>query len=821
MATSVVFPRVQFFANNGRPLIGGLVHTYLAGTSTPAVTYKDAAGTQPNTNPIVLDARGEAVVYLDPDAEYKMVLLDNKGALIRTDDPVYGALWPDIGKELKEELAGPSGASMVGFQQPDGGPLLNLQDLADGSDLAKGAGMVANTVMRVGTMADLIALAAPKRKTVVFLEGYYTSGDGGGGMLVWMGTSSKADNGGTVIQPGSAPATGRWERGGDIDVRWFGAVGDGAADDRPALLKAIAAAAGQRLHIRDGRYMIVEPLTISTAIDIQMAPGAVIDYSGAPAGAGLNVRRAFEIIGQIAAPISVTADVAAAAAQIQVSSTSTLSAGDSIILRSDEQFMSGVVGTPVRRGHITRVKTIDSGTTLTLDEPSPFSYSAASDARIEKITPVRDVTIQGGTIIGGGVGKVHNGIYAYATENLRVHGVTIQKMEDCGVQTRYSVNALVDQCVIEDSTSNAGIGNTGYGVVFYDGTRDSSAVGNTFRRCRHAIAGGNQIISLYCSVINNVANDSSNHAYDCHEPCFWWSFIGNRASGGSGGIVIRGQHALVKSNVLCDMTSSGIRVRSFYDNTDGLSGTSIIDNAISRCQGGAILIEGTSVNNRVGFTTVSGNQVRLCGQDSIIIWYGTDVLVTLNQVRTGGAYTGTGGSGIRVVGNVAGDNLNITISDNTIDRFPRHGINAQWVTGLILDGNVVNRVGTSPIGSPVFLVGCSRVSVSGGQCVADQVGNGPPISLDRCSRVTVGGGIVLQGNPANSTQDGIRAFSAGGTMSTLVVSNSIIFGCGRNAINVTDHDRVVVTSSDLRDVVSGTKILITGATTQVTADNIT
>lgn len=694
-------------------------------------------------------------------------------------------------------------------------------DLYDDLDPLKGAGMVANTVVRVGTMAELRARPAPTRKTVAFLEGFYSPGDGGGGMLVWMGTSAKADNGGTIIVPESAPANGRWERGGDIDVRWFGAVGDGAADDRPALLKAIAAAANQRLHIREGRYKIVESLTISTPIDILMAPGAVIDYSGAPAGAGLGVQRAFEVIGQIASPVSVTANVQRADAQVQVTSTATLAAGDAIVLRSDEQFMAGVVGSPVQRGHITRIKSIDSGTLFTLDERTPFSYASGSNARIEKITPVRDVTISGGMVIGGGVGKVHNGVYAYATENLRVHGVTIQDMEDCGVQTRYSINALVDKCVIEDSTSNAGIGNTGYGVCFFDGTRDSSIVGNTFRRCRHAVAGGSQIISLYCTVSGNVANDSSNHAYDCHEPCFWWAFTGNRATGGSGGLVIRGQHTLVQANVIANMTSSAIRVRSFYDNMEGLSGTQVLDNEISYCEGGGILIEGTSINNRVGFTNVRGNQVRFCGQDSIIIFYGINVSVKGNQVRSVAGFTGTGGSTIRVVGAATGDNVNIDISDNVLDRPLRHGINAQWVTGLKMDGNVISRVGVSPMGSPFFLVGCQRVSIAGGQGVADLVGNGPPISLDRCSRVTIGGGIVLQGNPSNTAQDGIRAFSAAGTMPTLIVSNAIVAGCGRNAINTTDYDRVVVTSSDLRDVSHATKISIVGATTQVTADNIT
>lgn len=95
MATSVVNPRAQFFANNGRPLIGGRIHTYVAGSSTRARTYKDAAKTQPNTNPIILDGRGEAQIYLAEGVEYKFVIEDSKGVLIYTQEPVYGAIWPN------------------------------------------------------------------------------------------------------------------------------------------------------------------------------------------------------------------------------------------------------------------------------------------------------------------------------------------------------------------------------------------------------------------------------------------------------------------------------------------------------------------------------------------------------------------------------------------------------------------------------------------------------------------------------------------------------------------------------------------------------
>lgn len=83
-------PYLHFHDNDGRPLSGGFLYTYIAGTTTPLSTYKDATGSIPNTNPIVLDFRGEASVWLDITRSYKFVLRDRTGALIWTQDNVFG-----------------------------------------------------------------------------------------------------------------------------------------------------------------------------------------------------------------------------------------------------------------------------------------------------------------------------------------------------------------------------------------------------------------------------------------------------------------------------------------------------------------------------------------------------------------------------------------------------------------------------------------------------------------------------------------------------------------------------------------------------------
>ena len=67
-------PLLRFVDNNGQTLQGGKLFTYLAGTTTKITTYTNSTGFTPNTDPVILNARGEAQVWLSPGQNYKFVL---------------------------------------------------------------------------------------------------------------------------------------------------------------------------------------------------------------------------------------------------------------------------------------------------------------------------------------------------------------------------------------------------------------------------------------------------------------------------------------------------------------------------------------------------------------------------------------------------------------------------------------------------------------------------------------------------------------------------------------------------------------------------
>ena len=172
------------------PIVGGKVYTYQAGTTTPKATYTDSTGGTAQANPVVLDARGEASVWL-ADGLYKIVLKDASDSEIWTVDGVSGS----------------------------------------------GSGSYDTVITSLRANAGLY------NKQVVNVLGCYSVGDGGGGVFYWDSTSSATETIGTIVRPTAidVSAQGRWKRiyEGPLNVKWFGAKGDGTTDDTAAFHAAI------------------------------------------------------------------------------------------------------------------------------------------------------------------------------------------------------------------------------------------------------------------------------------------------------------------------------------------------------------------------------------------------------------------------------------------------------------------------------------------------------------------------------------------------------------------------------------------------------
>ena len=79
MAGSISLSLSQQFNELGKPLAGGLLYTYAAGTTTPQDAFKDSNLTLQHTNPIQLDSAGRVPAFYLADGNIKIRLTDAAG----------------------------------------------------------------------------------------------------------------------------------------------------------------------------------------------------------------------------------------------------------------------------------------------------------------------------------------------------------------------------------------------------------------------------------------------------------------------------------------------------------------------------------------------------------------------------------------------------------------------------------------------------------------------------------------------------------------------------------------------------------------------
>jgi hypothetical protein len=148
----------KWFDDDNAPAQGWKLYTYIAGSSTPVDTFTDSSGASQNTNPIILDARGEARLWLDPSVSYKLVVTTPTG------DPLSPKFVQD---DVTNAGGSVSGLSRVYY--------------SDSSTIAfSGLGTLATPLsaqIKLSTYANNALQIRP--------DGLYAQAIGGGGSVAW------------------------------------------------------------------------------------------------------------------------------------------------------------------------------------------------------------------------------------------------------------------------------------------------------------------------------------------------------------------------------------------------------------------------------------------------------------------------------------------------------------------------------------------------------------------------------------------------------------------------------------------------------------
>jgi hypothetical protein len=189
MASRFILPYADV-GNGISPSNGAQLFFYTTGTTTLKDTYSDEALSTANANPVIADADGVfGDVWLADGARYKVTLKDKDGVQIWESDPIVGA---------------PSDSLM--------------------------AKMFDNLVTDLDSSAEVFV------GDIVETAGYTTKGDGGSNTYEIVAAGTGTDDGGSYIDltTSGLQAKGLFPNG-RIDVKQFGAVGDGTTSDRVAI----------------------------------------------------------------------------------------------------------------------------------------------------------------------------------------------------------------------------------------------------------------------------------------------------------------------------------------------------------------------------------------------------------------------------------------------------------------------------------------------------------------------------------------------------------------------------------------------------------
>lgn len=131
MAVITPTAKTQFIGADGQPLVGGKLYTYAAGTTTPQPTYTDSTGATANPNPVILDSRGEANVWLG-ESTYKFKLTDANDVEIWTVDYIAApttALSPVLSGNVT--ISSDSSGPALKITQTGTGYVMRVQDSTD------------------------------------------------------------------------------------------------------------------------------------------------------------------------------------------------------------------------------------------------------------------------------------------------------------------------------------------------------------------------------------------------------------------------------------------------------------------------------------------------------------------------------------------------------------------------------------------------------------------------------------------------------------------------------------------------------------------
>lgn len=279
------------------------------------------------------------------------------------------------------------------------------------------------------------------------------------------------------------------EYNGLANVRTFGAAGNGAVNDQPAVAAAIASLSGTPgiVYFPSGTYLIQSPITIPSGVILrgQSSQDTILRFD--------FVDHAIRIYGsETGSWIPLTAFASTHSNTILIEDGSVFSAGDYAIIRQDNDVSWNITDAWANysAGQIVKITGI-AGNTLTLERPLRHDYPLTRAPQIRRMNANKHSGVENLKLerLTAGDSTTRNNQYtihfSYAAEGW-VRGVHSHKAFGSHVAMDNSTKIDMTGSYLEDAHEYDD-GGSGYGVKLQARSGECLIENNIFRRLRHSI----------------------------------------------------------------------------------------------------------------------------------------------------------------------------------------------------------------------------------------------------------------------------------------------------------------------------------------------
>lgn len=405
-----------------------------------------------------------------------------------------------------------------------------------------------------------------------------------------------------------------------------------------------------------------------------------------------------------------------------------------------------VAGTGGRARELHQVLSIATDT-LTLDAPLNFSYLTAATAEFFKVTPKKDITIEGVTLTWNAADpvKMRGPLISRA---IRCHFKDITVVNGPGITVDDAINCSITNVTIDGSKEYASAYLAGsYGITVSGSGHGTVVNGGTIRATRHAAttlyysSGGNDYTGPFDTTFANLigwGGPESFSVFDTHSYAHDTLFIGCKAIGPGQAATPCFQDRGVRTKIdACSGRGANRGITLTTDSVDcTIQGTDLRDINTGTTPGG-VLISGAGAR-------VFGCRFKNVTAGVVIGTTATNALV--EDCEFAGTYTyGIQDSSSADIGQISRNNLF------------RIGTSEGSIAHLAFRGHIIEPVFTGTVGFPGFTNTNARITkgISPPTTVTYAATVTPQPTLVNCIEVTQTGNITIANPSANYLIKGV------------------------------------------------------------------